>query len=108
MKMTRKNVRRQDWVEGLEARVLLTALPAGFRETVVTGGLGAVTAMDVLPDGRVLVSEQMGTLAVVPASPVGGRSHGRAGRGRFRRGCRDPVAVAAGRGGGGAGPPRAR
>ncbi len=57
------------FLETLEQRVLLTTLPAGFHEGVVAGNLGAPTALDVLPDGRVLVSEQTGTLAVVP---VGG------------------------------------
>ena len=68
MKMVRKSTGRWAAIEGLEARVMLTALPAGFHETVVAGGLGSVTAMDVLPDGRVLVSAQTGTLEVVPAS----------------------------------------
>ena len=34
----------------------------------MAGGLGETTALDVLPDGRVLVSEQTGTLAFVPAT----------------------------------------
>ena len=67
MKMVRKSAWRGAVVEGLEARGMLTTLPAGFHEGVVAGNLGAPTAMDVLPDGRVLVSEQTGTLAVVPA-----------------------------------------
>ncbi|HUO10323.1 MAG TPA: PQQ-dependent sugar dehydrogenase [Phycisphaerae bacterium] len=55
-------------VESLERRVLMTTLPTGFREMLVAGGLGETTAMDVLPDGRVLVSSQLGRLELVPAN----------------------------------------
>lgn len=51
--------------EGLEPRRLFTGLPAGFSESVVAGGLGTPAAMDVLPDGRVLIATQPGDLKVV-------------------------------------------
>lgn len=46
-------------------RKLFTTLPAGFSESVVAGGLGQVTSMDLLPDGRLLVAQQNGILHVV-------------------------------------------
>ncbi len=52
-------------VESLESRVLFTALPTNFSEAVVTANLGRPTAIDVLPDGRVLVTAQTGTLRVI-------------------------------------------
>ena len=41
------------------------ALPAGFHDELVTGGLRAPTAMAVAPDGRVFITEQGGTARVV-------------------------------------------
>ena len=41
------------------------ALPAGFIDELVTGGLSAPTAMAVAPDGRVFITEQGGTVRVV-------------------------------------------
>ena len=53
-------------MEPLEERTLLsTILPAGFSQTVVAGNLGSPTAIDVLPDGRVLIADQGGDLRVV-------------------------------------------
>jgi glucose/arabinose dehydrogenase len=52
-------------VESLEPRALLTALPAGFSQSIVAGNLGSPSAMDVLPDGRVLVTSQTGQLRVI-------------------------------------------
>ena len=52
-------------IEALEARTLLTALPSGFSQTLVAGNLGMPTAMDLLPDGRVLVASQDGDLRVI-------------------------------------------
>ena len=49
-------------IEGLETRRLFTTLPVGFSETVVAGGLGQVTSMDLLPDGRLLVAQQNGIM----------------------------------------------
>lgn len=51
--------------EALESRALFTALLPGFTQTVVAGNLGSPTAMDVLPDGRVLVASQDGDLRVI-------------------------------------------
>ncbi len=54
-------------IEPLESRVLFTALPADFSESVLTANLGQPTAIDVLPDGRVLVTSQSGKLRVIDA-----------------------------------------
>src|SRR5438128_1298573 len=51
--------------EGLEARGLLTTLPAGFVETPVATGLGEPTAFDFAPDGRIFVAQQTGQLQVI-------------------------------------------
>jgi putative heme-binding domain-containing protein len=40
-------------------------LPTGFRAEVVAAGLTGATALEVVPDGRVLVCEQTGALRVV-------------------------------------------
>jgi putative heme-binding domain-containing protein len=40
-------------------------LPAGFKAEVVATGLTGATAMEVLPDGRLFVCEQTGTLRVI-------------------------------------------
>ena len=53
------------YVEPLEPRFQLTTLPTGFSETLVASNLGLPTAMDVLPDGRILVASQEGNLRVV-------------------------------------------
>jgi len=42
-----------------------STLPAGFTDTSVMGGLGTPTAVAQLPDGRLLVASQVGTLFVV-------------------------------------------
>src|SRR5262245_52919661 len=55
-------------LQSLEPRLLMTTLPAGFRETLFSGALGAVTNMDVLSGGRILVTEQSGQLKVIPAA----------------------------------------
>jgi glucose/arabinose dehydrogenase len=52
-------------VEPLEDRRLLASLPAGFAQSLVTGGLTGPTAMVVAPDGRVFVAEQRGQLRVI-------------------------------------------
>ena len=41
------------------------ALPQGFRDDLVTGGLTAPTAMAFLPDGRIIVTEQGGRARLV-------------------------------------------
>jgi glucose/arabinose dehydrogenase len=51
--------------ESLEPRLQLTTLPAGFTQVALASNLGTPTAMDVLPDGRVLISTQGGDLRVV-------------------------------------------
>ena len=45
-------------------------LPPGFQEELLVQGLDSPTAIDVLPDGRILVAEQRGTLRSIP--PGGG------------------------------------
>ena len=53
-------------VEPLEARQLLTVLPAGFAETQVgTSDFVSPTAMTLAPDGRIFVAEQAGQLRVI-------------------------------------------
>jgi glucose/arabinose dehydrogenase len=42
-------------------------LPAGFTRTIYTSGLSAVTAMAFAPDGRLFISQQNGSIRVVPA-----------------------------------------
>lgn len=51
--------------ELLEQRINLTNLPTGFTETVIAANLGAPSATDVLPDGRVLVNDQAGNVRVI-------------------------------------------
>jgi glucose/arabinose dehydrogenase len=52
-------------VELLEDRSVPVVLPAGFGESLVTGGLTNPTNLAVTPDGRVFVTEQGGTLRVI-------------------------------------------
>ncbi len=40
-------------------------LPAGFTDSTIASGLSSPTAMELLPDGRILVAEQGGSLRVV-------------------------------------------
>ena len=56
---------RRPLVEPLERRQLLTTLPSGFAETLVTEGITGPTAMAVAPDGRIFVAEQAGRLRVI-------------------------------------------
>jgi glucose/arabinose dehydrogenase len=44
---------------------LLTVLPAGFTESLLTGGLSSPTAMELAPDGRLFVAQQGGQLRVI-------------------------------------------
>ncbi|MDQ1443672.1 MAG: hypothetical protein QOI20_136 [Acidimicrobiaceae bacterium] len=48
-----------------EGRADASTLPPGFVETTVAAGLNNPTEMAVLPDGRVLVTEQNGNLRVI-------------------------------------------
>jgi glucose/arabinose dehydrogenase len=53
-------------VEPLEARQLLTTLPAGFAEAqIATSSFVSPTAMALVPDGRIFVAEQAGQLLVI-------------------------------------------
>jgi glucose/arabinose dehydrogenase len=52
-------------VESLESRQLLSTVPAGFVDESVVTGLNLPTAAQFLPDGRLLIAEQGGTLRVV-------------------------------------------
>ena len=52
-------------LESLETRLLLTVLPEGFVETVVTAELSVPTAMELAPDGRVFVAQQDGKVKVI-------------------------------------------
>ena len=53
------NVRRGGGIKGA------ISLPDGFTVRVVANGLDGLTALDVLPDGRVLVCEQPGRVRVI-------------------------------------------
>ena len=48
-------------LENLECRYLLS----GLTSSVIAKGLTSPTAMDLLPDGRILIAEQAGTLRIV-------------------------------------------
>jgi glucose/arabinose dehydrogenase len=52
-------------LESLERRALFAALPPGFADTLVAGGLDHPVALDFAPDGRVFVTEQRGNVRVV-------------------------------------------
>jgi glucose/arabinose dehydrogenase len=52
-------------IETLELRLAFTALPAGFAQVVVASGIGSTSAIDALPDGRILVATQAGKLRIV-------------------------------------------
>ncbi len=52
-------------MESLEPRLQFTTLPHGFSETLVAGNIGGLTALDVLPDGRVLITTQTGDVRIV-------------------------------------------
>ena len=52
-------------IEPLEGRRLLTTLPSGFAESLVTDDVELPTAMAVAPDGRIFVAQQSGELRVV-------------------------------------------
>jgi glucose/arabinose dehydrogenase len=43
----------------------VAAVPSGFTDTLVAGGLSSPTAMAVAPDGRIFVAEQGGRLRVI-------------------------------------------
>ena len=48
-------------IENLESRYLLS----GLTSSVIARGLNSPTALDVLPDGRVLITEQAGVLRII-------------------------------------------
>src|SRR3954453_11495393 len=63
---SRRAASRRLLVEPLEARALLTTLPVGFQETLVTQGVNP-TGEDFAPDGRLFVADKQGTVSVVEA-----------------------------------------
>jgi glucose/arabinose dehydrogenase len=59
-------------VESLEARRLLANVPPGFTENELMSGLASPTSLAVLPDGRVLIGQQNGTVRLLKNDqPVG-------------------------------------
>jgi len=50
--------------EPLEQRLALATLPTGFVETAAATGLGAATAMEFSPDGKLFITEAPGTMEV--------------------------------------------
>jgi glucose/arabinose dehydrogenase len=61
----KRSVFRRLACEPLEMRLSTSALPAGFFDSVVAGGIAAPTAMALAPDGRMFVAEQGGNLRVI-------------------------------------------
>jgi glucose/arabinose dehydrogenase len=53
------------FLELLESRRLLSGAAVGVGVGVIASGLNAPTAMDVLPDGRILIAEKGGALRIV-------------------------------------------
>jgi glucose/arabinose dehydrogenase len=51
--------------DGLEDRIVLSTLPAGFTETPVATGLNRPTTFEFAPDGRIFIAEQGGQIRVV-------------------------------------------
>lgn len=52
-------------MESLEERLVLTTLPNGFSESMVTSGLTRPTAIEFAPDGRLFALEQTGSVELV-------------------------------------------
>jgi len=53
------------FIENLEQRLVFSVLPAGFAQAIIATDIGPTTAVDALPDGRILVASQAGVLHVV-------------------------------------------
>lgn len=51
--------------QGLEPRIALSSLPAGFSETVVASGFQYPGSMTIAPDGRIFVLERAGTIRII-------------------------------------------
>src|SRR5947208_1182020 len=51
--------------EAIEARSLFAAVPAGFSDVHVAGGLATPTAMEQAADGRIFICEQGGNVRIV-------------------------------------------
>src|SRR5439155_20842098 len=56
---------RRVLTEALEQRQLLSAVPSGFVDAKLTGGISQGTAMAIAPDGRIFVAQQGGKLCIV-------------------------------------------
>lgn len=52
-------------LERLEPRALFAALPPGFSDTLVAGGIDRPVALDFAPDGRIFVTEQRGNIRLI-------------------------------------------
>src|SRR5438552_11878147 len=61
---------RRILTEALEPRQMLSAVPSGFVDAKVTGGIAQGTAMTVAPDGRVFVAQQAGKLGIVKSNKL--------------------------------------
>jgi glucose/arabinose dehydrogenase len=48
-----------------DSAVSAASLPTGFAEALVAGGISSPTAMEIAPDGRIFVCEQLGRLVVI-------------------------------------------
>src|SRR4051812_24711040 len=51
--------------EPLEAKRLLTIVPAGFTETLVASALSSPTSLDTAHDGRIFIAQQNGAIRIV-------------------------------------------
>ena len=51
--------------EALESRLLLSTVPPGYIESAVASGLASPISMEFAPDGRLLVTEQAGSIRVI-------------------------------------------
>jgi glucose/arabinose dehydrogenase len=55
---------------GVASSLHAAVMPVGFTETILTNSLSSATAMAVLPDGRILVTEQGGALRLIKADAL--------------------------------------
>ena len=61
----RHSARHGPFSRGWKCEPLLTTVPVGFSETLAANNLQSPTAIDVLPDGRVLIASKAGAVHVI-------------------------------------------
>lgn len=57
--------RQRPFLERLEDRAVPAAFPTGFTASTVASGLVDATAVELVPDGRILVAQQAGALRII-------------------------------------------